>query len=175
MTTLRVWIWRALDLVLRRRRDDRLTEEIDTHLELLEAEQIARGLSPEDARLAARRAFGGVEPMKETYRDHGGIPVLDTLLQDFRFAGRLLWRDPAFAASAVAVLALGIGVNTMLFTILNAHTIRGLPIRAADEVVYLTAMNDRVPDLGMSFATSTTGVPALEVLKRWRPLRASQS
>jgi putative ABC transport system permease protein len=151
MTRLRVWMSRTLDVVLRRRRDDRLSEEIDTHLDLLAAEHVARGMSPSEARLAARRAFGGVEPMKEAYRDQRGMPGLDSLVQDIRFAARLLWRDPGFAASAVAVLALGIGVNNMLFTILNAHTIRGLPIRAAEEVVYLTTMSDRAPDLRVSF------------------------
>ena len=75
------------------------------------------------------------------------MPGVDSLVQDVRFAARLLWRDPGFAASAVAVLALGIGINNMLFTILNAHTIRGLPIRAAEEVVYLTTTSDKAPDL----------------------------
>jgi predicted permease len=151
MTRLRVWFSRTLDVVLRRRRDARLSEEIDTHLDLLAAEHIARGMSPDDARHAARRAFGGVEPMKEAYRDQRGMPGVDSLVQDVRFAARLLWRDPGFASSAVAVLALGIGINNMLFTILNAHTIRGLPIRAAEQVVYLTTMNDRAPDLRVSF------------------------
>ena len=151
MTALRVWISRVLDLVLRRRRDDRLSEEIASHLDLLESEYMARGLSHEDGRRAARRAFGGVEPIKEAYRDQRGVPIADSLFQDLRFAIRLLWRDPSFTVSAVAVLALGIGVNTMLFTVVNAHTIRGLPIRDAERVVYLTTMNDRVPDLGVSF------------------------
>ena len=74
MTGLRVWISRALDLLLRRRRDDRLAEEIANHLELLEAEHVDRGLSPQDARLAARRAFGGVDQLTETYREQRGLP-----------------------------------------------------------------------------------------------------
>ena len=93
--------------------------------------------------------------MKEDYRDQRGLPHLETLLQDVRLAVRLLRRDPGFAAAAVAVLGLGIGVNNMLFTILNAHTIRGLPIRDADRVVYLTTFDDRSPDLGVSFLDFT--------------------
>ena len=151
MTRLRVWLSRALEVIAGRRRDDRLAEEIDTHLDLLAAEHMARGLSEDEARLAARRAFGGVEPMKEAHRDQRGMPALDSLVQDVRFAVRSLRRDPGFTVSTVAVLALGIGVNNMLFTILNAHTIRGLPIRSAENVVYVTTTNDRSPDLRVSF------------------------
>jgi putative ABC transport system permease protein len=151
MTALRVWISRVLDLLLRRRRDDRLAEEIANHLDLLEAEHVDRGLSPEDARLAARRAFGGVDQLKEAYRAQRGLPRIDTLAQDVRFAVRLLRRDPAFTVTIVTVLALGIGVNSMMFTIVNAHAIRGLPIRDADRVVYLTTADDKSPDMGVSY------------------------
>ena len=155
MTRLRVFLSRTLDIVLGRRRDDRLSEEIQAHLDLLTAEHMKQGLGADEARLAARRAFGGVEQVKEDYRDQRGLPHLETLLQDVRLAVRLLRRDPGFAAAAVAVLGLGIGVNNMLFTILNAHTIRGLPIRDADRVVYLTTFDDRSPDLGVSFLDFT--------------------
>ncbi len=155
MTRLRVFLSRTLDIVLGRRRDDRLSEEIQAHLDLLTAEHMKHGLCADEARLAARRAFGGVEQVKEDYRDQRGLPHLETLLQDVRLAVRLLRRDPGFAAAAVAVLGLGIGVNNMLFTILNAHTIRGLPIRDADRVVYMTTFDDRSPDLGVSFLDFT--------------------
>ena len=104
---------------------------------------------------AARRAFGGGEQIKEEYRDQRGLPHLETLMQDVRFAVRLLWRDPAFAAAAIGVLALGIGVNNMLFTIVNAHTLRGLPIRDSSRVAYLTTLDDRTPDLGVSYLDFT--------------------
>jgi predicted permease len=155
MTRLRVFLSRALDFVLRRRRDERLSEEIQAHLDLLAAEHMTRGLGADEARLAARREFGGVEQLREEYRDQRGLPRLDTLLQDVRLAVRLLWRNPGFAAAAVAVLGLGIGVNNMLFTIVNAHTIRGLPIREAARVVYLTTRDDRTPNLGVSFLDFT--------------------
>ena len=151
MTAFRVWLARTLDVFLRGRREKRLSEEMQTHLDLLAAEHIARGMPPDQARAEARRAFGGVDQIKETYRDQRGLPAFDALLQDLRFAVRLLWRDPAFTLSAVAVLGLGIGVNNMLFTIVNAHTLRGLPIRDAEQVVFLTTVSDRSPDLGVSF------------------------
>lgn len=148
---VRVLFSRALELVFRRRRDDRLSDEIQEHLDLLTEGYIAHGMAPEDARAAARRAFGGVEQMKEAYRDQRGLPFVDAFGQDLRFALRLLRRDRAFTATAVVVLAVGIGVNNMLFTILNAHTIRGLPIDRVDRVVSVSAFDDRAPNLGVSY------------------------
>src|SRR5262245_7394474 len=112
---LRVFLSRALDLVFHRRRDRRLDEELRTHVELLTEQYRAQGLSPADAAAAARRAFGRIDHVSQEYRDQRGLPVLDALLLDVRLGVRLLWRDRGFAAIAVAVLAAGIGVNTMLF------------------------------------------------------------
>jgi putative ABC transport system permease protein len=139
----RVFLSRVLDLVFRRRRDRRLDEELHSHLQLLTEDYRARGLSPTDAAAAARRAFGRLDHVSEDYRDQRGLPVLDALLLDVRLGVRLLWRDRGFAAVAVAVLGAGIGVNTMLFTILNAHTIRGLPIADAARVVHVSLSNSR--------------------------------
>ncbi len=150
-TRAQVLMSRVADGILRRRRDGRLTEEIATHLELLTNDFIARGLTPDDARAAARRAFGGVDQLKAVYREQRGLPVVDALAQDLRFGWRLLGRDRGFSVTAVLVLGLGIGVNNMLFTILNAHTIRGLPILNAERVAYITTFDDRNPDLGVSY------------------------
>ena len=101
---------------------------------------------------AARRAFGGVDQIKEAHRDQRGLPLVDALGQDVRFALRLMRRNPGFAVTAVLVLGLGIGVNNMLFTILNAHTLRGLPIPRSDRVLFLSTVDDRGRDRGLSFA-----------------------
>jgi putative ABC transport system permease protein len=151
MTTIRVLLSRTLDLMLRRRRHRRLSEEIEAHLDLLTRDYIARGLDPSAARQAARRAFGGVDQMKAAYRDQQGLPFLDAFGQDVRFAGRLLRRDRGFAVTAVLVLGLGIGVNNMLFAILNGHTLRGLPIANAARIVAITTADDRAPDRGVSY------------------------
>ena len=151
ITRTQVLMSRVLDAMLRRRRDSRLSEEITTHLDLLTDDYIARGLTPNDARAAARRAFGGVDQLMAVYRDQRGLPVVDALTQDLQFAWRLLRRDRGFSVTAVLVLGLGIGVNNMLFTILNAHTIRGLPIPNADRVAYITTFDDRNQDRGVSY------------------------
>ena len=152
MTTIRVLVSRFLDLVFSGRRERRLDEEIRTHLDLLTEQYVAAGMPADAARRAARRAFGGVDQMKEHYRDQRGLPFADVLLQDVRFAMRLMQRNRAFTFTAVLVLGLGIGVNNMLFTILNAHTLRGLPIPGSGRVLFLSSVDDRGRDRGLSFA-----------------------
>ena len=151
MTRAQVLVSRLLDAVLRRERDSRLSEEITTHLELLTDDYVARGLTPDAARAAARRAFGGVDQLKAVYRDQRGLPFVDALAQDLQFAWRLLRRDRGFSVTAVLVLGLGIGVNNMLFTILNAHTIRGLPIASGHLLAYISTFDDRNHDRGVSY------------------------
>jgi putative ABC transport system permease protein len=150
MTALRVLAARLLDLLFARRRERRLDEEIAGHLDLLTDQYVAAGMAPADARRAARRAFGGIDQMKEAHRDQRGLPVVDALGQDVRFAIRLLARNPSFAVTAVVVLAVGIGINNMLFTILNAHTLRGLPIPQSDRVVWISTIDDRGAARGLS-------------------------
>jgi putative ABC transport system permease protein len=152
MTGIRVLISRVLDLLFSGRRERRLDEEIRNHLDLLADQYVADGMTPIEARDAARRAFGGVEQMKESYRDQRGLPLVDALRQDFRFAIRLLNRNRGFAITAVLVLGIGIGVNNMLFTILNTHTLRGLPMPASHRVLWLSTVDDRGRERGLSFA-----------------------
>ncbi len=169
MTTLRVLLSRLADLVTRGRREARLAQEVETHLQLLAEEYARRGMSPAEARLAARRAFGGVDQVKELYRDQRGLPFVETFLQDIRFGARLLARDRGFTLTAVLVLGLGIGVNNMFFTLVYGHTLRGLPIERAERVLYVSTLDTRGGDRGFSYpdfddlraaARSFTGVAA---------------
>jgi putative ABC transport system permease protein len=150
MTSIRVLASRLLDLLVARRRERRLEQEIADHLELLTDHYVAAGMAPAEARRAARRAFGGIDQMKEAHRDQRGLPFVDALRQDARFAIRLLARNRSFAATAVLVLAVGIGINNMLFTILNAHTLRGLPIPRSDRVLWISTIDDRGSARGLS-------------------------
>src|SRR5262245_56377229 len=119
-----------------KRRPDHLDEEIRTHIDLLAAEYERRGMPPTDARYAARRAFGAVEPMKESYRDRMRLRWVDLVRQDLRFALRSLRRTPGFALMATFTLALGIGVNTAIFSLVDAVLVRELPYAQADRLVW---------------------------------------
>jgi len=134
---MKVFIRRVGGLFRERRRDAELHDEIQAHLDLLTDEYVRQGLSRDDARAAARREFGGVEPMKETYRDQRGLPFVDSALQDLRYVTRTLRRTPGLAAMAIVSLALGIGATTAVFSVLNAVTLRPLPVSQPDRLVQL--------------------------------------
>lgn len=142
-TSLRVILSRVLDVMLRRRRDERLSEEIQGHLDHLSAEYVARGLPLAEAQDAARRAFGGVDQVKSAYRDQRGLPFVDSLVQDARFAVRLLVKDRWFTATAIVALALGIGATTTVFTIVNGMNLSALPVDEPDRIMFLQTQDVR--------------------------------
>src|SRR5437773_2587663 len=96
MMRLRVVVARLAGFIFGRRFDAQLNEEIQTHLNLLTQDYVRHGMSPDDARASARREFGGVERIKEIYREQRGLPLVDGLLQDLRYALRILRKDRAF-------------------------------------------------------------------------------
>jgi putative ABC transport system permease protein len=145
VTSVRVLLSRALDLLFRRSRDARLFEEIDTHLDLLAAQHEARGLTPEEARAAARRSFGGVEQVKAVYRDQRGLPAFDAIAFDARFALRMLIKDPRFTVATAVALGLGLAATTSVFALLNTVLIRALPFPEADRLVGVRTV---LPDAG---------------------------
>lgn len=118
----------------RNRAERELAREIKAHLTLAQDEFERRGMSSSDARLAARRALGGVEQTKELHRDERSLVWLEQAVQDLRHAGRALARTPGFTFIAVITLALGIGVNTTLFSTFNAVALKPLPVAEPDQV-----------------------------------------
>jgi putative ABC transport system permease protein len=132
---LRWTLARLLALFRKQNLDRELDDEVLAYLELAERDAIAAGLTPEDARRAARRGFGGIEQMKEVHRDHRSILWIENLLRDFRYGLASLRRNPGFAAVAIGVLALGIGANTAMFSLVDAVLLKPLPFPQPERMV----------------------------------------
>src|SRR5262249_25405948 len=124
---LRVLAARLLGLVALQRRDADLQDEIDTHLDLLAAEHLRRGLASDAACAAARRDFGGIEQIKEVCRDQHRFRFLDAVARDLRFGLRQLRKNPGFAVVAIGSIAIGIAATAAVFAFLDPLVLNPLP------------------------------------------------
>jgi putative ABC transport system permease protein len=121
------WNWR--------KRSDELEKEILHHLQMAETERIDRGASQNEAQAGARREFGNVGLVKELARDAWGWRWLEDLFDDMRYGLRVLRQSPAFTIAAVLAIALGVGINVGIFSVLNGVALRLLPIPHAEQIV----------------------------------------
>src|SRR5215813_1998708 len=147
MTWIRVFIHRLLGLFLKRKLDQELEDEIRAHLEMQIEDNLKQGMSPEKARYQAMRKFGGVEQIKESYRDRRSLAVVDSALRDLRYALRMLSRNPGFTAVTVLTLALGIGANTAIFSMFEGVVLAPLPHREAERLVIVWQSDTRAPHM----------------------------
>ena len=161
--TPRLLVRRLLALVRTRRLETELDGEVRAHLEMAERDAIAEGLSPEEAHRAARRRFGSIEGMKEAHRDRRSVRWMDTLVKDFRYGLLLLRRDPGFAFVAISVMAIGIGANTAMFSLMDAVLFKPLPYPEPERMVRV---------LEAPTPTSRNGISTLNFID-WKRLSTS--
>ena len=142
MPWLRISAIRLRSLFLKPRLESELDDELGSHIQMLTDENLRKGLSPEEARHAAMRAFGGLQQVKEVYREQRGLPLVETIGQDLRYAVRSLRKNPAFAAVTGITFALGIGANTAIFSLADAILTRPVSLPDLDRLV---AVVERTP------------------------------
>ncbi|MFZ0818436.1 MAG: ABC transporter permease [Candidatus Acidiferrales bacterium] len=136
----------------RKKMEEQLDKEMQFHLDQHTSELIARGYKPDEARRAARLALGGPEQVKEDCRDARGTRWLEDLLQDVRFALRMLLKNPGFAAVALLTLALGSGATTVMFTVVNGVMLKPLPYPDPNKLVLLQEKTEKSNQFGNLWA-----------------------
>lgn len=169
----RLWA-RVRNVATGRNGERRLHEEMEEHLAMQMEEDIRTGMAPEEARRRAVLKFGPVAAVREGYHAEKGLPLIETALHDCRYALRMLRKSPVFSAVAVTTLALGIGADAAIFTLVNALMLKNLPVADPKTLVRLGNSNDCCVGMGSHdsgefslFPTST-----YEFLRKNTPERA---
>ncbi len=152
MSALRRFLTRFFNTALGRRDEERLREEIDEHLALLTDENLRAGLSPREARRQAMLTFGGIEAVKEEYRGERRMLSIEGLMQDVRYALRMMRKSPGFTLVVVLIIALGVGATTAIFSVVDATLLHPLPYPRAEQLVSVEDDLPGVPaqDVGLS-------------------------
>jgi predicted permease len=145
---------RLIGTVAGRRRERDAADEFECHIDMLTEENLRRGMSPDEARRAARLTFGNIEVTRESYHDQRGLPTLDSFQRDIRYAFRGMRRNPVFTAIAIACLALGIGANTAIFSLVNAVMLRQVGAAHPEQLVHFQYTR---PPNGAQWSTSGYG------------------
>lgn len=151
MKTMRASMVRLAGLFGKKRREREMTEEIESHLAMHIADNVRAGMTPEQARREALLRLGGVESVKEAYRERSTAPFLEHLALDFRFTVRQLRKNPGFAGTAVLVLALGMSASIAIFAFVEAALIKPLPYPDPTSLAGVTESTPEFPRANLSY------------------------
>ena len=146
------WLKRVRTIFRRGSMERELDIELQFHLDMLAAEYVRRGIPPDAARRSARQTFGGVESIKDDVRDAWLTRLVETIGQDVRYGLRGLRRQAGYALAVIVTMALGIGANTAIFSVVNAVVLRPLPYDRGEDLLLLNQARTNVDNTGFSFA-----------------------
>jgi putative ABC transport system permease protein len=143
MRKLRAWLLRFGGLFRTDRRDRELTAEMENHLQMHIEDNLRAGMSAAEAKREALMKLGGIEQTKDIYRDRRGLPLVETLFQDLRFALRMLLKNPGFTIVVLVTLALGIGATTAIFSVVYGVLLRPLPYTDSNRIMAVFEVNSK--------------------------------
>ena len=174
MSRIRAALSRIAGVFAGRHADDDVREELQSHVDMQTEENIRRGMHPDEAHRQAMLASGGLAQATEAVRDQRGLPWIESIAADMRYALRALRHSPAFTAVVVITLALGIGANAAIFSVVRGVLLKPLPNRDGDRLMYLRQSADGPGQENISFSVPEvrdfrTGAPSLSAIAEYSP------